>query len=72
MVKVGKAIGFVNTCKKRVEMGLDYIAKGMNQERKIESTLSYAEVRTGSVGPALEGGSLNQRREFQYFKISGV
>lgn len=36
MVKVGKATEFVNTCKKRVEMGLDWIGKGMKSGRKIK------------------------------------
>lgn len=52
-VKVGKAIEFVNTCKKRVEMGLDWIEKGMKPEESTESTLNYVEVRAGSVDQAV-------------------
>lgn len=36
MVKVGKATEFVNTCKKRVEMGLDWIGKGMKSGRELK------------------------------------
>lgn len=53
MVKVGKAIEFVNTCKKRVEMGLDWMEKGMNPEESTESTLNYVEVRAGTVDQAV-------------------
>lgn len=45
LVKVGKAIEFVHTCKKRVEMDLD--KKEWIQEGKIKSALNYVEVRAG-------------------------